>query len=179
METSSQPSIFYLPFPLCVLLAGTDLVSLAKLGHYSPTGLEDVKEDKVVLLVHQEFSTWGLPPCLLHLLQITLQSTSTQATLLESKQTISTGKNTLINFGPSLDRRRTSDFLLYWKVTLCSHVLLVLLALGTAFSLLFPFMRMHSLKKKSNKVGLLFSKNETNPQNCTERKQKSIWALIM
>lgn len=40
-----------------VLLVGTYLVSLAKLGHYLPTALEDVKEDKVVLLVQQVFST--------------------------------------------------------------------------------------------------------------------------
>lgn len=77
---------------LYVLLAGTYLLSLAQLGHYLPTGVEGVKEDEVALWVHQVFPTGGLALHLPHLLQITLQSISTQVKLLESKQVISTGK---------------------------------------------------------------------------------------
>lgn len=76
-----------------VLFAGTYLLGLAKLGYYLATGLEYVKEDEVALWVHQVFPTRGLALHLSHLLQITLQSISTQVKLLESKQKISTGKN--------------------------------------------------------------------------------------
>lgn len=51
---------------------------------------------------------------------------------------IPTGKKTLIAFVPNLDPRRTSDFLLYWTVTLWSYVLLPLLALSTVLVCCFP-----------------------------------------
>lgn len=73
---------FLFPFSsLYVLLAGTYLCSLAQLGHYLPTGLEDAKEDEVASWVHQVFPTRGLALHLPHLLQITLESIATQVKL--------------------------------------------------------------------------------------------------